>query len=66
MENGKKISGPSLDCFWWVGSIHLGDVVVWLLNLFCSPMDCTLPGFLGKILGSIAISSSRGLSPPRD
>ena len=50
-------------------------VVVQSLNhvqLFCGPMECSLPGssvhgiFQARILEWVAISFSRGSSPPRD
>ena len=57
---------------------HLGDlkgVVIQSLNrvrIFCDPMDCSPPGFSvrgilqARIVEWVAISFSRGFSPPRD
>ena len=51
------------------------EVLMLMLNcvrLFCDPMDCSPPGssvhgiFQAEILEWIAISSTRGSSPPRD
>ena len=55
--------------------IHTLKLKVMLLShvqLFCDPMDCSLPGssvhglFQARVLGSLAISFSRGSSRPRD
>ena len=46
--------------------------VTQLCPTLCDPMDCSLPGssvhgdFPGKNAGVVAISSSRGASPPRE
>ena len=46
--------------------------VTWSCPTLCSPMDCNLAGcsvcglFQARILEWVAISSSRGSSPPRD
>ena len=58
---------------WWVGWKCVCSC--WVAQpclTFCKPMDCSLPGpsvrgiFQAKVLGWVAISSSRGSSQPRD
>jgi len=60
---------------WLMISFILIYVVVELLScvqLFCDPMDCSLPGCSvhrisqARILARVAISFSKGCSPPRD
>ena len=66
-----RLSGKALPHFFIPGLLLLVELLshVWL---FCDSMDCTPPGsfvhgiFQGRILGWVAISSSRGSSWPRD
>ena len=52
--------------------VGVGLVIKSCRRLFCDPMDCSLPGasvhgiLQARILEWVAISSSRGSSPPRD
>ena len=51
---------------------QIGGLVAKLCPTFCDPKDCSLPGFSvhgifpARILEGVAISFSRGSSPPRD
>ena len=73
-------SNPGLQHYRWIlyclnhaiKKIYGGGLVAKSCRTLCNPMDCSLPGssvhgiFQTRILEWVAISFSRGSSPPRD
>ena len=63
----KKAHLDEKEKYWLIKLVKLLSCV----RLFCDPMDCSLPGsshgvFQARVLEWVAISFSRGSSPPRD
>ena len=62
----------SVECPCALWSVTQSCPALLCVQLFCDPMDCSLPGssvhwvLQARILEWVAISSSRGSSPPRD